>query len=235
MAAETAKDRSRVVFLFDVDNTLLDNDRIIVDLERYLTREVGAGRTEQYFEIFEKLRTELGYADYLGALQRYRVAHPRDPHLLAVSSFLVNYPFANRLFPESLDAVDRARQWGPAVILSDGDVVFQPRKLERSGLFDAVDRRVLIYIHKEQELDDVERRYPAEHYVLVDDKIRVLAAVKNAWGERLTTVLPRQGHYAHAADVASYPAPDLTIERIGALLAYDLPALLVAARKGRTP
>ena len=227
---ETANDRNRVVFLFDVDNTLLDNDRIIVDLKRYLVREVGAGRAEQYFEIFEKLRAELGYADYLGALQRYRVAHPRDPHLLAVSSFLVNYPFANRLFPGSLDALEHVAKWGPTVILSDGDVVFQPRKVERSGLFDAVDGRVLIYIHKEQQLDDVERRFPAEHYVLVDDKIRILTAVKNLWGARLTTVFVRQGHYAHAADVASYPAVDVTIERIGALLDYDLPALLGGAR-----
>jgi phosphoglycolate phosphatase-like HAD superfamily hydrolase len=227
---ETANDRNRVVFLFDVDNTLLDNDRIIVDLKRHLVREVGAGRAEQYFEIFEKLRTELGYADYLGALQRYRVAHPRDPHLLAVSSFLVNYPFANRLFPGSLDALEHVAKWGPTVILSDGDVVFQPRKVERSGLFDAVDGRVLIYIHKEQQLDDVERRFPAEHYVLVDDKIRILTAVKNILGERLTTVFVRQGHYAHAADVASYPAADVTIERIGALLEYDLPALLGGAR-----
>lgn len=232
---ETANDRNRVVFLFDVDNTVLDNDRIIVDLKRHLVREVGAGRAEQYFEIFEKLRTELGYADYLGALQRYRVAHPRDPHLLAVSSFLVNYPFANRLFPGSLDALEHVAKWGPTVILSDGDVVFQPRKVERSGLFDAVDGRVLIYIHKEQQLDDVERRFPAEHYVLVDDKIRILTAVKKVWGERLTTVFLRQGHYAHAADVASYPAADVTIERIGALLEYDLPALPGGARGEGTP
>ena len=232
---ETANDRNRVVFLFDVDNTLLDNDRIIVDLERHLVREVGAGRAEQYFEIFEKLRAELGYADYLGALQRYRVAHPRDPHLLAVSSFLVNYPFANRLFPGSLDALEHVAKWGPTVILSDGDVVFQPRKVERSGLFDAVDGRVLIYIHKEQQLGDVERRFPAEHYVLVDDKIRILTAIKKVWGARLTTVFLRQGHYAHAADVAIYPAADVTIERIGALLEYDLPALLGGARGEGTP
>ena len=232
---ETANDRNRVVFLFDVDNTLLDNDRIIVDLERHLVREVGAGRAEQYFEIFEKLRAELGYADYLGALQRYRVAHPRDPHLLAVSSFLVNYPFANRLFPGSLDALEHVAKWGPTVILSDGDVVFQPRKVERSGLFDAVDGRVLIYIHKEQQLGDVERRFPAEHYVLVDDKIRILTAIKKVWGARLTTVFLRQGHYARAAEVASYPAADVTIERIGVLLEYDLPALLGGARGEGTP
>ena len=196
-----------LVFLLDVDNTLIDNDRIAADLKRHLTREVGAERQERYWAIFEALRTELGYADYLGALQRYRIEHPRDPHLLAVSSFLVNYPFANRLYPESLDVLEHLAAWGPTVILSDGDVVFQPRKVECSGLFDAVEGRVLIYIHKEQELDDVERRFPAAHYVLVDDKVRILTAFKKVWGGRLTTVFPRQGHYASAADVAAYPSP----------------------------
>jgi len=221
---------SPVVFLVDVDNTLIDNDRVSGDLRRYLTKEVGAERQECYWKLFEELRSELGYADYLGALQRYRTTYPRDPHLLAVSSFLIDYPFANRLYPEALDVLERLNGFGPTVILSDGDVVFQPRKIERSGLFDAVEGRVLIYIHKELELDDVERRYPAEHYVLVDDKIRVLTAVKKAWGRRLTTVFPRQGHYAHAPDVASYPPADVTIARIGKLLEYDLPALLAAAR-----
>ena len=208
----------RVVFLFDVDNTLLDNDRISADLKRYLTQEVGPGRQEQYWEIFEQLRAELGYADYLGALQRYRVMHPREPHLLAVSSYLVNYPFANRLFPGSLDAMEHVRAFGPTVILSDGDVVFQPRKVHRSGLFEAVEGRVLIYIHKETELDEVELRHPAAHYVLVDDKVRILTAIKEQWGgERLTTVFPRQGHYAHAPDLERFPAPNVTIDRIGAL------------------
>jgi phosphoserine phosphatase len=221
----------KVVFLFDVDNTLLDNDRVIVDLRRHLTREVGAGRAELYFQIFEDLRTELGYSDYLGALQRYRVLHPRDPHLLAVSSFLINYPFANRLFPGALDAVDHLGAFGQTVILSDGDVVFQPRKVERSGLFDTVSGRVLIYIHKEHELDDVERRFPADHYVLVDDKIRILTAVKKIWGPRLTTIFPRQGHYALAPGIADYPAPDLTLERIGDLCGYDLVQLLALGRR----
>src|SRR5215510_1078689 len=225
---------AELLLLFDVDNTLLDNDRIAADLREYLTREVGRGRQEQYWAIFEELRAELGYADYLGALQRYRVKHPREPHLLAVSSFLVNYPFANRLFPGSLDALERVRAFGPAVILSDGDVVFQPLKINRSGLFEAVEGRVLIYIHKEKELDDVERRYPAEHYVLVDDKVRILTAIKEQWGERLTTVFPRQGHYAHAPEVERFPAPDVTIERIGDLTTYDLPALLDAARRKGT-
>ena len=226
---------NRVVFLIDVDNTLLDNDHVETDLRRYLSREVGAERQQRYFAIFDELRGELGYADYLGALQRYRIENPRDPHLLAVSSFLVNYPFANRLFPGSLDVLEHLAPFGPTVILSDGDVVFQPRKVERSGLFDAVDGRVLIYIHKEQELDDVEQRFPAEHYVLIDDKVRILAAVKEAWGTRLTTVFPRQGHYAFDSKVATYPPPDVTIERIGDLTNYDLPALLSAARGTEAP
>ena len=219
--------RSEIVFLFDVDNTLLDNDRVIADLRRYLTRAIGAAPAEHYFAIFEQLREELGYADYLGALQRYRVAYPRDPCLLAISSYLVNYPFANRLFPSSLDVLERFAEFGPTVILTDGDVVFQPRKIERSGLDTAVEGRILVYIHKERELDDVARRFPAEHYVLVDDKLHLLAAVKQAWGPRVTTVFVRQGHYARdPAILASYPPADLSVDRIGDLLDYDLPTLL---------
>ena len=214
-----------LVFLFDVDNTLLDNDRVTVDLKRHLEREVGAKRNEHYWQIFEELRTELGYADYLGALQRYRLEYPYDCHLLTVSTYLVDYPFANRLFPNSLDVIERFRQWGPVVILTDGDVVFQPRKIERSGLFEAVEKNILIYIHKEKELADVERRYEARHYVVVDDKVRILAAIKEVWKERVTTIFPRQGHYARdTAEVARYPTPDITVERIGDLLEFDLAA-----------
>jgi len=188
----------------------------------------------RYWAIFEELRAELGYADYLGALQRYRVENPRDPHLLSISSYLVNYPFANRLYPESLDVIDRCREWGTAVILSDGDVVFQPRKVERSGLYDAFGGKVLIYIHEEEELDDVEARYPADHYVLIDDKLRLLTSVKASWGERVTTVFPRQGHYAHDPEIlAAYPPADVTIDRIGDLLAHDPDSLLAASRPAR--
>jgi len=223
--------KAEVVFLFDVDNTLLDNDRVTADLKRHLAQEVGHERQQRYWTIFEQLRVELGYADYLGALQRYRIEYPRDPHLLTVSRFLVNYPFANRLFPNSLDVVDHCKQWGKAVILSDGDVVFQPRKIERSSLFDAVDGNVLIYVHKEHELDDVVKQYPARQYVLVDDKLRILTAVKKVWSARVTTVFPKQGHYAQDPQaVKSYPAADVTIERIGDLLDYDLKRLLAAAR-----
>src|SRR5215203_2274084 len=219
-----------VVFLIDVDNTLLDNDRVVADLMRYLEGEVGHERQQRYWAIFEELRSELGYADYLGALQRYRVEHPRDPHLLTVSHFLVNYPFANRLFPNSLDVIEHLRAWGPTVILSDGDVVFQPRKVERSGLFEAVEGNILIYIHKELELPDVERRYPAAHYVMVDDKLRILSAMKEVWGRRVTTVFPRQGHYAlDPAELIKYPPADMTVERIGDLLSFDLPAFCDAA------
>ena len=216
-----------LVFLFDVDNTLLDNDRVQADLAEYLSRTFGVKDCNRYWEIFEQVRRELGYADYLGALQRYRIEHPRDPHLLTVSSYLVNYPFANRLYPNALDVLDQCKERGPVVILSDGDVVFQPRKIERAGLFEAVEKNVLIYVHKEFELDDVERRYPASHYVLVDDKLRILTAIKKIWGARVTTVFPRQGHYAHDPQVlTTYPPADVTIERIGELLEYDLSALL---------
>jgi FMN phosphatase YigB (HAD superfamily) len=220
---------SRAVFLFDVDNTLLDNDRVVADLSRHLTRVLGAERQQRYFAIFEALRSELGYADYLGALQRYRIENPREPNILEVSSFLVDYPFANRLFPGSLDVIDRFQSWGRPVILSDGDVVFQPRKIERSGLGDAVEGRVLIYIHKEKELDDVASRFPADHYVLVDDKLRILAAVKQVWGSRVTTVFPRQGHYAHDPKVLStFPPADLVVERISDLLELEKSAFFTS-------
>lgn len=215
-----------LVFLVDVDNTLLDNDRVQDDLKKHLDREIGANSRARYFAILENLSNELGYRDYLGALQRYRVEHLFDPHLLKVSSYLINYPFANRLYPGSLDVIEKFRDWGPTVILSDGDVVFQPRKVERSGIWEAVDGHVLIYIHKELELADVERRYPAQHYVLVDDKPRIAAAVKKAWGDKVTTIMPRQGHYAHdAAGLAMRPAPDVTVERIGDLLDFELERL----------
>jgi hypothetical protein len=223
-----------VVFLLDVDNTLLDNDAVADDLRRHLTQAFGEDRQKRYWALFEELRRELGYADYLGALQRYRVENPRDPHLLRVSSYLVDYPFVDRLFPAALDVIAHLGRWGPAVILSDGDVVFQPRKVERSGLYQAVGGRVLIYIHKEQELDDVEARHPARHYVLVDDKLRILSAVKAVWGPRVTTVFARQGHYAlDPAEVAKYPPADVTIERIGDLLRVKLDAL-VAVSPART-
>jgi FMN phosphatase YigB (HAD superfamily) len=218
---------NRVVFLFDVDNTLLDNDRVTADLKSHLDREVGLERAQRYWAIFEQLRGELGYADYLGALQRYRIEYPREPRLLTVSKFLINYPFANRLFPNSLDVVEHVKQWGPAVILSDGDVVFQPRKVERSGLSDVVDGNVLIYVHKEEELDDVEHRYPADHYVMIDDKLRILTAIKKVWRARVTTVFPKQGHYANDPQaLAKFPPADVSIERIGDLLTYDLQRLL---------
>jgi len=219
--------RQQVVFLVDVDNTLIDNDHITADLKRHLERAIGRERQERYWAMFEELR---------GALQRYRVEHPRDPHVLTVSAFMVDYPFANRLYPNALDVLERFRAWGPTVILSDGDAVFQPRKIERSGLHEAVDGDVLIYIHKERELDDVEQRYPGHHYLLVDDKLRILTAVKRVWEGRVTTVFVRQGHYAHEPQVvATHPPADLTIERIGDLLAYDLATLLAAASPPKHP
>jgi FMN phosphatase YigB (HAD superfamily) len=225
------KPPGEAVFLFDVDNTLLDNDRIEKDLRRHLESEFGAEVRDRYFAIFEGLRAELGYADYLGALQRYRLEDLCDVRLLMMSSFLVDYPFANRLYPGSLDALEHVQNWGPTVILSDGDVVFQPRKVQRSGLWEAVNGRVLIYIHKEEMLKDVEYHYPARHYVMVDDKLRILAAMKKIWGSRVTTVWPRQGHYALDSQVtAIYPSANLTIDHIGDLVNYDLRALILLGK-----
>ncbi len=220
--------KNEVVFLFDVDNTLLDNDRVISDLGRHIEREFGAQSRDRYFVILEELRAELGYADYLGSLQRYRLEEGCDPRLLLISSFLVDYPFANRLYPGSLEALEYVGNWGKTVILSDGDVVFQPRKVQLSGLRDAVGGRVLIYIHKEQMLADVEWRYPARHYIMVDDKLRILTAMKKIWGDKLTTVFPRQGRYAlDPENMVAYPPADITIQHIGDLLNYKLDAFLM--------
>jgi FMN phosphatase YigB (HAD superfamily) len=223
-----------VVFLFDCDNTLLDNDRIQEDLRAHLASEFGPESSDRYWKIFETLRAELGYADYLGALQRYRLEDLSDTRLLLMSSFLVDYPFASRLYPGALDAVRRLRATGLTVILSDGDVVFQPLKIERSGLWAAVEDRVLVYIHKEEMLGAVAERYPARRYVMIDDKLRILAAMKNLWKGRLTTVFPRQGHYAlDPANIAAYPPADMTIERIGDLVNADWATLLGNDAAGR--
>ncbi len=226
------KPSTDMVFLFDVDNTLLDNDRVEMDLRRHLESEFGVESKNRYFAILEELRAELGYTDYLGALQRYRLEKQCDHRLLMMSSFLVDYPFADRLYPQSLDVLKHVQAWGPAVILSDGDVVFQPRKVQRSGLWDVVEGRVLIYVHKERMLADIEKRYPARHYIMVDDKLRILAAMKSSWGDRLTTVFPCQGHYAlDQRNVDAYPRAQITVERIGDLLQYDLAAFLGADGK----
>jgi hypothetical protein len=214
-----------IVFLFDVDNTLLDNDQVQLDLHKHLETNYGTRARERYWELFEQLRAELGYSDYLGALERYRLEQLHDPRVLRMANWLTDYPFAERLYPGALDAVRHAKQFGPTVILSDGDAVFQPRKVERSGLWREFDDRVLIYIHKEQELDDVERWFPARHYVLIDDKIRILHAVKRIWGDRVTTVFPRQGHYAlDPGEVSAHPPPDIAIEHIGDLSRHELAA-----------
>jgi FMN phosphatase YigB (HAD superfamily) len=219
--------RHDIVFLFDVDNTLIDNDRVQADLELHLEQAYGIAARDRYWEILERLRDEVGYVDYLGALERFRIETIHRPDVLRMSSWLVDYPFADRLYPGALDAVKHVQQWGIAVILSDGDAVFQPRKVERSGLWQAFDDRVLIYVHKEQELDDVERFYPADHYVLIDDKLPILAAVKKTWNERVTTVFPKQGRYAHDPKILSEFAPaDIELASIKDLITCDLSAFL---------
>ena len=207
-----------VTYLIDVDNTLLDNDRVTRDLREYLTKEFGADRQQRYWDIFEQLRRELGYADYLGALQRYRLDQPGDSRFLETSLYLLEYPFADRLYPGVLTLLETLKTRGAVAILSDGDAVFQPRKISRSGLWKALNGEVLIYIHKEEMLADVERRYPAQHYVVIDDKVRILDVIKRVWGDRVTTVFVRQGHYAHdTAAAGKYPAADISVESIGEL------------------
>jgi FMN phosphatase YigB (HAD superfamily) len=212
-----------VIFLLDVDNTLLDNDRFAQDLGERLESAFGAAERARYWEIFGRRREALGLADYLGALQDFRTGLEDDPQLLGMSDFLLEYPFASRLFPLALEAVAHLRTLGLPVVLSDGDIVFQPRKIHRSGIWAAVEGRVLIYLHKEKMLEHMQQRYPAKQYVMVDDKANLLAAMKSALGARLTTVFVRQGHYGLAAESKSAePAPDLVIERIGDLLNHDL-------------
>jgi FMN phosphatase YigB (HAD superfamily) len=216
-----------VVFLVDVDNTLLDNDRIRSDIHEHFEREYGPAGRDRYWAIQEQLFVDLGYRDYLGAVQRYWLEHPEDLGSLTMAAYLLDYPFADRMYPQALDVLTRLRTWGRTVVLTDGDAVFQPHKVRRSGIHKAVGGEVVVYVHKEDELDDIERRYPAGRYVVVDDKLRILTAVREAWGERVTTVFPRQGQFAHdPEEIASNPPADVTVERIGDLLAYDLPDLL---------
>lgn len=214
-----------IVFLFDVDNTLLDNDYVQGDLRAHLEDSYGAAACDRYWQILEELRGELGYVDYLGALERFRLEAIHRPEILRMSSWLVDYPFANRLYHGAVDAVKHVRQWGPTIILSDGDAVFQPRKIERSGLWKLFEDRVLIYVHKERELDDVARFFPAHRYVLIDDKLRILDAVKKIWKERVTTVFVKQGHYAHdLKSISAYPPADIELDQIGDLTGCDLSA-----------
>jgi FMN phosphatase YigB (HAD superfamily) len=221
---------SEAVFLLDVDNTLLDNDRFAAELGARLEQLFGAARRKRYWEIFEELRERLGFADYLGSLQAFRTGLDDDPDLLGMSDFLLEFPFPTLLFPEALAAIAHLRSLGRPVVLSDGDMVFQPRKIRRAGIWDAVDGAVLIYLHKEKVLDHVVRRYPAAHYVVVDDKPNLLAAMKLVLSDRLTTVFVRQGHYALApGSNAVQPSPDRVIERIGDISTLNLSDFKVRA------
>ena len=214
---------AEVVFLLDVDNTLLDNDRFGADLTAHLDHDFGEAERRRYWSIYEGLRGQLGYADYLGALQIFRSGSDNLPALLQMSIFLLDYPFSQRLYPRAIAAIEHLRAMGTTVILSDGDIVFQPRKIQRAGLWDAVEARVLVYLHKERMLDEVQRRYPAKHYVMIDDKPQLLAAMKRVLVDRLTTVFVRQGHYAADQERNSpSPAPDVTVDRIGDLCGFAM-------------
>lgn len=223
-----------LVFLLDCDNTLLDNDLVQQDLRVHMERQFGVANAERYWQLFEQLRVELGYADYLGALQRYRDLAVCDMRLLRMSSFLLDYPFHERLYPEALQAIAHLDAFGASVMLSDGDVVFQPHKVERAGLWQALGGRVLIYIHKERMLAEVERRYPARHYVFVDDKPRLLDAIKRQWSARVTTVFVRQGHYALAPRDATLLEADITLGAIGGLIDLDFASLRARAHAAPT-
>ena len=212
----------RIVVLIDCDNTLLDNDTVEQDVSLHLASEFGAEGRERYWKIFEQLTENLGYADYLGALQRFRLGETRNTRLLLTASYFLYYPFAERLYPGALAAIRHLRAWGTTVILSDGDVVYQPRKMQRSGLWEAVEGRVLVYIHKEEMLDAVAEQYPARHYVMIEDKLRILSSVKQQWGDRVTTIFVRQGHYAHDPGIAAYSPADVTIEGIADLVGLDI-------------
>ncbi|MEO8742820.1 MAG: HAD family hydrolase [Lysobacteraceae bacterium] len=211
------------VFLLDVDNTLLDNDRFSADLRARLTQDFGAPENERYWTIYDALRNQRGYADYLDALQEFRAGHDGDPKMSLLSAFLLEYPFADRFYPHTMKAIAHLRSLGLPVVLSDGDIVFQPRKIQRSGIWDAVDGRVMICVHKQRSLVQMQQRFPAAHYVMVDDKPQLLAEMKQLMGETLTTVFVRQGHYAaESVNIRIEPAPDHTIERIGDLCNFDL-------------
>jgi len=224
----------QVVFLIDVDDTLLDGDRFIADLNSHLAQTLGTDAAAEYWKAFEALRMELGYADYLGALQRYRRDNPLNQRCLATAEFILDYPFARRLYPNAMEVIARLSDWGPTVIISDGDAVLQPHKIRQSGLLKAVAGRVLIYIHKEQSLGEVKKQFPARHYVMADDKLRILTAVKQIWRNGVTTIFPRQGHYARDPQtLANCPPADVDIAHVGDLLQYDLPSLLASGGKKR--
>ena len=218
---------SSIVFLFDVDNTLLDNDRVQDDLGHHIADVFGADAARKYWEIYENLREKLGYADYLGAIQRFRLECDDELRAQDLAAFLLDYDFAARLYPGALDAIAHLAQFGACVVLSDGDVVLQPRKINVSGIADAVQGRVLIYVHKERMLDDVARHFPATRYVMVEDKLRVLDGMKRQWRDRLTTVFVRQGHYAHdPAALKEYPPAQIALDGIGELAGMHLDAFL---------
>jgi FMN phosphatase YigB (HAD superfamily) len=215
-----------LVFLFDVDNTLLDNDRMKRDLGDYVRRTFGEKAEDELWKLYGEERVKHGYADFLGTLELFRLAHLHDARVLHLANWVMDYPYIERLYPDALGVVRHVRQWGLPVILTDGDGVFQPHKLERAGLLSAFGGHVLNYVHKEQELDSVRRAYPAKHYVLVDDKLSLLNVAKRAWGDRVTTIFPRQGHYANDAKVLAHSQPaDIEIERIADLMDHDFSAL----------
>lgn len=208
----------QIVFLLDVDSTLIESDRFAADLSARLEEGFGEAGRRRYWTLYSQRRERLGYADYLGALQDFRTVIDDSPALLHLSGFMLDYPFAERLYPQALAAIAHLATMGTPVLVSDGDMVLQPRKIQRTGLWNAVEGRVMICLHKDLQIDRILQRFPAAHYVMVDDKPLLLAAFKRQLGKRLTTVFVRQGHYAMESELLVIaPAPDIHIRQIGDL------------------
>ncbi|WP_158744178.1 HAD family hydrolase [Acidisphaera sp. L21] len=208
-----------LVFLVDVDNTLLDNDQFQDALKAHIAKVSGPAARDRYWEIQEHLFHSLGYRDYLGAFQTYRLERPEDVDAIWLSLFVVDFPYATLLYPGALELIAALRKLGRVVALTDGDAVFQPRKLQGAGLIEPLDRHIMICVHKEAEVAEIERRYPAERYVVIDDKIRLLTAFKKVWGNKVMTVFPRQGQFGLDTKViAANPPADIDVDRIAQLL-----------------
>lgn len=211
-----------VAFLFDVDNTLLDNDRVRAELAETIERIVGPERGEAFWESYEQVRRDRDYVDYPNTIARFGRAFPDEVGYPDVADAILGYPYRAAVFPGAHDVLRQAQRVGPVAILTDGDPVYQPAKVARAGLTEAIDGPVLVFDHKEQHLAEVERRVPAERYVMVDDKPRILAAMSDRLGERMSTLHVCQGRYAHAAEHDEFPDADRTVDAIAELLDVDL-------------
>ncbi len=223
-----------LVFLIDVDNTLIDNDAVKKDLDEHITVELGPALAARFWEIYEQARKERETVDIPLALSRLRtqtsLADMDEQTYLHVHSIFDNYPFFERLYPGTLETLHYLRTLGLTVIVSDGDRFFQAEKIFASNLAEAVEGRVLIYIHKQQHLDEIVRQYPADHYVMIDDKPEILADTKELWGKRVTTAFVQQGKYAAEQKPPNF-APDISVLHIADLRNYSATQFLQGQEK----